>query len=110
MNSTKTKKRPAGARRAGKERAASGGRALGAADKQERSDGLRPGSKMAIMIDMALRPQGATEAEICKKIGWKKCRVTLTRTAEKIGAELVHEKGPTGETVYKAVAKGKKAA
>ena len=95
-------KRPAARRKRGKGRVTAAGRTLGAPDRVARTDGLRPGSKMAIMIDMVLRSQGATESEICKKIGWKKCRVTLKRTAEKIGATLTHEKGPTGEFVYKA--------
>lgn len=67
-----------------------------------RPDGLRPGSKMATMIDMTLRPKGATEAAICEEIGWKKCRVTLKRTAEKAGYDLMHEKNAEGETVWKA--------
>jgi len=71
----------------------------------ERPDGLRPGTKMATMIDMALRPIGATEAQICAAIGWKKCRVTLKRTADKAGYELATSKNDAGETVWKASAK-----
>lgn len=67
-----------------------------------RPDGLRAGSKMATMLDMALRPVGATEAEICTAIGWKKCRVTLGRAAKKAGCELTHEKNEAGEVVWKA--------
>jgi len=68
----------------------------------ERPDGLRPGTKMATMLDMVLTPRGATEAEICNKIGWKKCRVTLQRTAKKAGAELTYEVNEKGEKVWKA--------
>lgn len=67
----------------------------------ERPDGLRVGSKMATMIDMALRPEGATEKAICKKLGWVKCRVTLTRTADRVGAKLTKVKDEkTGETTF----------
>lgn len=73
-----------------------------------RPDGLREGSKQAIMLDMALRDSGATEADICKKLGWKKCRVTLRRVAEKVGAKIEAKKNVKGETVYFAtLPKGK---
>ena len=64
-----------------------------------RPDGLREGSKQAVMLDMALRPEGATEAAICKKLGWKKCRVTLKRTADRVGATLTKD----DKGVWKAV-------
>lgn len=57
-----------------------------------RPDGLREGSKQAVMLDMVLAPNGATEAEICKKLGWKKCRVTLKRVCEKVGVTLLTSK------------------
>lgn len=57
-----------------------------------RPDGLRAGSKQAVMLDMVLAPNGATEAEICKKLGWKKCRVTLKRVCEKVGVTLLTSK------------------
>lgn len=66
-----------------------------------RPDGLRPGSKQAMMLDMALRPNGASEAEICQALDWKKCRVTLKRTAEKVGATLTTSKHD-GVTIFKA--------
>lgn len=66
-----------------------------------RPDGLRAGSKQAVMLDMVLAPNGATEAEICKKLGWKKCRVTLKRVCEKVGATLVATKND-GTTVFTA--------
>lgn len=69
----------------------------------ERPDGLRPGSKMATMLDMVLTPRGATEDEICAAIGWKKCRVTLQRTAKKAGAELGSAINDKGDRVWKAV-------
>ncbi len=74
----KAKTKPAAAKAAKSEPSTAG----------KRPDGLREGSKQAVMIDMALDAKGATEAEMCAKLGWKKCRVTLGRVAEKIGAKL----------------------
>lgn len=65
-----------------------------------RTDGLRPGSKQAIMLDLALRDEGATELAICQKLGWKKCRVTLKRVAEKVGARLEQKKNVAGDVVW----------
>lgn len=76
----------------------------------ERPDGLRKGSKMAVMLDMVLRPEGATEAAVCKKLGWKKCRVTLRRVCEKVGAKLAVERPDDGPSVYRATMKKKAAA
>lgn len=70
-----------------------------------RADGLRPGSKQAIMLDLALRDEGATELAICKKLGWKKCRVTLKRVAEKVGAKLESRKNVAGDVVWFATMK-----
>ena len=70
-----------------------------------RPDGLRPGSKQAIMLDLALRDEGATEMTICKKLGWKKCRVTLKRVAEKVGAKLESRKNVAGDVVWFATMK-----
>lgn len=70
-----------------------------------RPDGLREGSKQAVMLDMALRDEGATEAAICKKLGWKKCRVTLRRVADKVGAKLEPKKNVAGDVVWYATMK-----
>lgn len=61
-----------------------------------RPDGLRVGSKQSMMLDMALRKNGATEAEICEELGWRACLVTLRRTCEKVGASLTREPGKDG--------------
>lgn len=63
---------------------------------------LRPGSKLAIMRDMISRPEGATEEAVCKKLGWKKCRVTIKRVCERIGAKLTTSKNDAGKTVFHA--------
>lgn len=75
-----------------------------------RPDGLREGSKQALMLDMALAPEGATEKAICAKLGWKKCRVTLKRTADKVGAKIEARKNAAEETVYFATMPARKAA
>jgi hypothetical protein len=62
----------------------------------------RAGSKNEIMLKMALRPEGATEQAICKKLGWQRCRVTLRRVCAKAGATLTSE-GTGEDRVYKAV-------
>jgi len=65
-----------------------------------RTDGLRPGSKQAIMLDMVLNADGATENAICAKLGWKKCRVTLKRVCEKVGAKLETKRNVKEEVVF----------
>lgn len=72
-----------------------------------RPDGLREGSKQAQMLDLALQPEGATEHTICKALGWKKCRVTLKRVCEKVGATLKTSKNAKDETVFFATLKAK---
>src|SRR5512146_1321619 len=57
-----------------------------------RPDGLREGSQQAKLLDAAVAAgaEGATEAELCKKLGgWKKCASTLRRVCEKVGAKCV---------------------
>lgn len=84
-----------------------GGDALGGA---ARPNGLRIGSKQAIMFDMAAAPGGATEEAICAKLGWKKCRVTLKRVCDKVGAVLTQSKNEAGKTVWSATWPASKAA
>ena len=54
----------------------------------KRTDGLRTGSKLALMLDLALRPEGVTEPELLAALGWQSCRVTLRRACDRAGAEL----------------------
>lgn len=101
------KGRPAAARKgttASPAKAAAKPRAAGT-----RSDGLRTGSKQAILFDLVAAPGGTTEAAACKKLGWQKCRVTIKRVVERAGRQLVTSKNAKGETVY-ALAPGKGAA
>ena len=82
-----------------------------AAPVTTRPDGLRAGSKMAVMFDLALNtPGGITEKAICKELGWKRCRVTLTRTCAKVGAVLAQTKNDAGETLWSASLPPEKAA
>lgn len=54
----------------------------------------RAGSKNAIMLSMVTTEAGATEAEICERIGWKACSVTLKRACVKAGLTLSLVKVP----------------
>lgn len=65
-----------------------------------RPDGLRAGSKQAILFDLVAAPGGTTEAAACRKLGWQKCRVTIKRVVERAGRELATSKNEKGETVY----------
>lgn len=67
---------------------------------ETRPDGLRTGSKQALLFDLVAAPGGTTEAAACRKLGWVKCRVTIKRVVEKAKRELVTSKNPKGETVY----------
>jgi hypothetical protein len=67
-----------------------------------RKDGLRYGSKESTMIDM-VTAGWVTEAEVCAKLGWKACMVTLRRACDKVGMELVRRKNPDGgKSQYRA--------
>lgn len=74
-----------------------------------RADGLKPGSKQAMLLDLVLQPgPGKTEEELCKALDWKKCRVTLTRVCERVGAKLDKSaKNDAGVTLFKATMPGK---
>lgn len=109
-----TKKTPAAKPAAAPRRKASAGPrkapATPAPAAGERADGLRTGSKQAVMLDMVLSDTGATEAELCKALAWKKCRVTLKRVCEKVGASLKSDKVEGRGTAYFATMTKKAAA
>ena len=70
-----------------------------------RPDGLKAGTKLAKLLDAAVAAgtMGATEAELCKKLGgWKKCRVTLRRVVERVGGKLTTVDGRLVVTLKKA--------
>lgn len=103
----KTKKVAPGGRAARKAAKRSVPAAAASPASSARPDGLRAGSKEAMMLDLACAPGGATEASICKALGWKKCRVTLKRTCEKAGAVLTST-GTGAERVWQATMPARK--
>lgn len=63
---------------------------------QARADGLRAGTKQAIMLDalIAAGDKGITEDALCKKLGgWKACAVTLRRVCDRTGTKLENREG-----------------
>lgn len=74
-----------------------------AADFRNRPDGLRRGSKLALLLDAAAAAgkAGATEAELCKKLGWKACAVTLRRVCDRVGAKCERKDGKFVVTLAK---------
>jgi hypothetical protein len=63
---------------------------------------FRKGSKSEKMVLMVIEPKDATEAEICKAIGWEGCAVTLRRAVKRAGLTLKSSKNDAGKTVYTA--------
>jgi hypothetical protein len=58
-------------------------------------------SKNAVMLEMVRDQAGATEAEICSRLGWKACRATLGRVVQKSGLALRSAKDEaTGRNRY----------
>lgn len=53
-----------------------------------RPDGLREGTALALMVDLVLRPGGATMAELLEATGWKQCRPMLVKACQKAGVKL----------------------
>ncbi|MEE9923987.1 MAG: DUF3489 domain-containing protein [Brucella anthropi] len=60
--------------------------------KEPKANAPKEPTKREIMLDMVCSPEGATEDEICKRIGWKACLVTLKRAASAAGVTLRAEK------------------
>jgi hypothetical protein len=58
--------------------------------KNGRADGLRDGSKLALLIDTAVAAgkKGIAMKELAKKVGWERCADTLRKTCKRIGAKL----------------------
>lgn len=61
---------------------------------------VRPGSKLAIVVDLLKRPEGCTTAEILKATEWPS--VSVPQQARMAGLELRKEKNAEGVTVYRA--------
>lgn len=62
------------------------------AEKPAKVETAKEPTKREIMLDMVCSKTGATEAEICERIGWKACLVTLKRAAAASGVTLRVEK------------------
>lgn len=60
--------------------------------KAAKTETAKEPTKREIMLDMVCSKTGATEAEICERIGWKACFVTLKRAAAASGVALRVEK------------------
>lgn len=95
-------KEPVGARKGSKTKAAA---QTARTPVSARPDGLREGSKLAIMLDLAARPEGVEEQVLLKTLGWVRCRVTLARVCETTGYELRREKDEAGTVTFLAVRK-----
>lgn len=61
-------------------------------EKPAKVETAKEPTKREIMLDMVCSKTGATEAEICERIGWKACLVTLKRAAAASGVTLRVEK------------------
>lgn len=72
------------------------------AKKATTAEGIRPDSKLGTIA--AMLAKGATEIEMCEKLGWKRCMVTARRVAERLGKNLVGEKTKEGPTRWKLAA------
>lgn len=72
---------------------------------ERRPDGLREGSKGALMLDTAVAAgtKGITESDLCAAIGWKKCAVTLRRVCAQVGAKCERKDGKFVVTLKKAI-------
>ena len=76
---------------------------------QERTDTkprTRENSKQATVIQMLLRPEGATVQQICQTTGWQAHTVRGTFAGafkKKLGLNLASEKPEGGERIYRIV-------
>lgn len=61
----------------------------------DRPDGLRVGSKAALLVDLVTRPEGATYQELLDATGWGECRPRLKEACLKAGLSLELRKAET---------------
>lgn len=57
-----------------------------------RPDGLRAGTKLALLADTICRPTGATHDELCQVVGWTACLPMAMKACEKAEISLRREK------------------
>lgn len=57
-----------------------------------RPDGLRTGTKLALLADTICRPAGATHDELCQVVGWSACLPMAMKACEKAEITLRRQK------------------
>lgn len=57
-----------------------------------RPDGLRAGTKLALLADTICRPTGATHDELCQVVGWSACLPMAMKACEKAEISLRRQK------------------
>lgn len=67
---------------------------------KERKDGLKVGSKSAILVDTVCRKGGATNEQLCEAVGWAQCLPALQKAAAKAGVTITTKKEPGKKTIY----------
>ncbi len=65
-----------------------------------RSGGVRPGSKLELILGLLCRKSGCTSAEVLNATGWPS--VSMPQTAKALGVKLVKEKEKGKPSVYRA--------
>jgi hypothetical protein len=75
-----------------------------------RPDGLKVGSPAALLVDMVLRPKGASNLELCEAVGWAQCLPYMKKQAEKAGVEVDPRKAEGELTRYYGTRRTKRAA
>jgi hypothetical protein len=78
-------------------------------EREYRPDGLAKNSAAAKLVDMILRPKGATNQELCESVAWKQCLPYLKSSAAKAGVVVTTEKKEGEATRYYGKRKASKA-
>jgi hypothetical protein len=61
---------------------------LETADRKRR-DGLKPGTKAAILVDLLSRKEGASMKEMLAATGWERCKFTAKKSVARAGLKFV---------------------
>lgn len=89
---TKTEAKPAKAKKENKVKTA----------KTAAADGIRPGTKLALVVDLLKRPEGCTTKDVLNATGWP--AVSMPQQAKAAGIKLKKEKKEGDVTRYYAAA------
>lgn len=67
------------------------------------ADGLRAGSKKALILDLAKRPEGVTSAELIAATGWKRPDASVRTAAAQAGyaVTVTREQGADGKSIVR---------